>query len=624
MGSFFPINLTFHYLFSPLLPTASKDELKPRDAVQDDLLNDTVENLKKTSKKNEEKIVLADTGKNMDASHVSLEMGESDTQSHLEAGLTVKKKRKSKKLKTNSQDVGEEIAHELVSEECHGEQNTDSSNVVMKQKCFQAMSGVGSIQTSTDVKALGQSSADHKSELTSLVDIPVEAGQAERGISLVKRKIKKKKMNVEEEKMDAETGEGQILEKIGEEIPLRNQLETTETEADKTKSQGGDPGQLKSSTLVRKKKRKSEKLCSSLQDIGEEVVVQSLSKEHDEIRKLSTIQKMGEDNHAPQSQLGTSTTQKKKVKKSCLQEVAVKSTAIMVETDKHNEDDEISRHQCPVPCRLKASTTKKKKKNKKLMSSSTSQDSCAELIAVDKAPTVDLMSAEAQPLEALVVGMTSRKKKAKEETGSKHQVDLEVKEPELSSDSTHITTNENKGDTAESYQPKSVKKAKKKRELSLHEEDPVPEPENQPAVQSASTKHTPWKKKKIEKKQSQSTEESKEQRSLKKTVKEKAETEVPDNVPSDSICTLEINSLTPIKKVKKKRKLQTDEAETSQNNGQAEEEKKVKSSVSLDILLWYCISVQLSHLLTSYVYMPFCDESFSLFIGNRSLRFPHH
>ncbi|MCI4378041.1 hypothetical protein PGIGA_G00211260 [Pangasianodon gigas] len=628
---------------------ACQDEQKPSDSGQDGSLN-TTENLKKTEKKDEENIELTDTEKAMDTSHVPLDAGgtpreqdmekervvlkdhsqqhhefdshlktseieadgetvfrhnESGSQSQLDASITVKKKRKSKKLKTNSQVVGEVAAHEfqLVLEESD-EHQTDSCNTGMKQKAFKTMSGIGSTQTSTDVKALGQSCADHKPEMASLVESPVEAGQAESGISLMqektKKKNKKKKMNVGEEKTDTETN-GQIVEKPPEEIPFHGQLET---EVDKIKSQGGDPGQLEASTMVRKKKRQSKKLCSSLQEVGEEVAVQSLPKEHnasEDNRKLSTPQKVDKDNTTTQS-----TTEKKKVKrkklKSSLQEVevAVKTPSILEDTNKHSNDD-ISRHPCPTSeedsltqCRLKAGTSKKKKgKSKKLMSSSqevgkevdsTSQDSCAEVMATDIAtPAVEVTSAKAQASEDLMVRTKkSKKKKAKEETGSKLQVDLDVEEPELSSDSAHVTTNENNGDTAECSQPKSVKKGKKKKMLSSNEEESTLEAKKQPVLEAVSTKqtHTPQKKKKIQKKQeSQPAEEAKEEPILKKTIKEKAGKDVQDTVPSDDICTPEIKSLTTIKKGKKKRKLQTDEAEMSQSFGHAEEEtggKKVK------------------------------------------------
>ncbi|MCJ8732178.1 hypothetical protein PDJAM_G00208240 [Pangasius djambal] len=537
---------------------AYQDEQKPSDSGQDGSLN-TTEILKKTAKKDEENI---------------------------------------------------EAAHEfqLVLEESDGEHQTDSCNTGMKQKAFKTMSGVGSTQTSTDVKALGQSCAAHKPEMASLLESYLEAGQGESVISLMqektKKKNKKKKMNVGEEKTDTETN-AQIVEKPPEEIPLHSQLETTVTEVDKIKSQGGDPGQLEASTMVRKKKWQSKKLCSSLQEVGEEVAVQSLPKEHndgEDNRKLSAPQKVYKDNNTTQRQLGTSTTEKEKVKrkklKSSLQEVevAVKTPSILEDANKHSTDD-ISRHPCPISeedsltqCKLKAGTSKKKRgKSKKLMSSSkevgkevdsTPQDSCTEVVATDIATTaVEVTSAKAQPSEDLMVRTKkSKKKKAKEETASKLQVDLDVEEPELPSDRAHITTNENNGDTVECSQPKSVKKGKKKKMVSSNEEEPTLEAKKQPALEAVSTKqtHTPQKKKKIQKKQeSQPAEEAKEEPILKKTIKEKAGREVADTVPS------EIKSLTTIKKGKKKRKLQTDEAEMSQSTGHAEEEmggKKVKIS----------------------------------------------
>ncbi|KAF4086685.1 hypothetical protein AMELA_G00087200 [Ameiurus melas] len=518
---------------------------------------------------------------------------ESDSQSQLEASITIKKKMKSKKLKTNSQNVGEE-AHEFqfVLEESNGEYQSGS---VMKQKSFKAMSGVGSTQTSTD----------HKPEVASLVECPVEADQAECGVSLMqeknKKKNKKKKLNMGEEKMDTETN-GQIVEKPPEESFLHSHLETTESEVEKTKSQGGDSGQLEASTMVRKRTT-SKKLCSSLQEVGEEVAVQSLKNitlvpkqqnTGDEIRKLSTHQKGDKDN-AAQKQLGTSTTQIKKGKRKNLKaslqevEVAVNSPAILDDTDEHN-DDEIIRHPCPTSeedcitqCRLKASTTKKKKgKSKKLMSNSqevgkevnsTSQDSCTEVVATGIAtPPAEVTSAEAYPSDALMVRTKkSKKMKSKKETGSKLQVALDVKETEVISDSAHITTNENKGDTSECFQPKSVKKSKNKKPIFSNEEERTFEAKKQPVVEAASTTQTnttPQKNKKIQKRQeSQPAEDP----ILKKTVT--------DTVPSDDICTPQMKSLTPIKKGKKKRKLQTEEAETSQSNGHAEEQmagKKVK------------------------------------------------
>lgn len=539
-----------------------------------------------------------DAGKATDTSPVIL-AGESDSQSHLKASITVKKKRKSKTLKTHSQHVAEEAAHEfkLVLEESY-EHQTDGCEAVMKPKHFKAMSRIGHTQTSTDIKTLGQDCADYKLEMASLVEIPEEAGQAECGISLFKEKTKKKnmkkKMNVGEEKTDAETNV-QIVEKPPKLISLHGQLETTETEVHKAKSQGGDPGQLEASSVDTKNKRKSKKLFSSLQEVGEESV-QSLPEEFnagDEIRKLLLPQEVDEDS-ATHSQQGTSATQRKKMKKklkSCLQDVGVEvKPPAMLE----NTDNALSRLPCPTSeedsvtqCRrLKAGTTnKKKRKGKKFLSSSqevdiTSQKSWQEVTATDIAPAVEVTGAEAQSSEALMVSTKKTKKKSKEETGSKVQVlDLDVKEHELSSDSAYITNV--KDYAAESSPPKSVKKAKKKELVSSNEEEPMLEDEKQPAVEAFTKRmHTQWKKNKIQKKQGcRPAEEAKEECFLKKTVKKKAVTDVPDTV-----------SLTPMKKGKKKRKLQPDYTETSQSNGHADEEmgrKKVKSSVSLYFVVWY-------------------------------------
>ncbi|XP_060785023.1 reticulocyte-binding protein 1-like isoform X3 [Neoarius graeffei] len=615
---------------------ACQDEQKPSYSVQDGSLNNTRENLKKMEKKDEENIEPTDAEKTLDTSCVTLkadgvprekdagkervvpkdqsqhhdgqlktselkddvetmfQQNESDSRSHLEPGVTVKKKRKSKKLKRNSHDVGEEVAYEfqLVLDESDGENQPDGCEAAMKQKSFKASSGVRSTQTSTDIKALSQSCADHKPEMASLVESAVEAGQTECGVSLAqektKKKNKKKRRNEGEGKKDTETN-GQIVEIPQEEISLHGHLETTEAEVDKIKSQGGDPGHSEASTMVRKKMRESKKLCSSFQEFGEVAAVQALLKEHnsgDVIRKLSTPQEV-ENTHITQSQLGTSTTQKKlkrKKLKSSLQEVqvAVKSPAILEDIDEHNE--EISRHPCPTSeeditqCRLKASITKKKRgKSKKFMCSSqevgkevdaTPQDSCAEVVATDL-PTlaVEVASAEAQTSETLMVKTKKRKIKAREETGSKLPEELNVKEPGVSADLAHVTTHDNEGNAAEWSRPKLEKKAKKRKQVSSKEET-----KKQPAVEAALTKPVPQKKEKLQKKQCWPEEEAKEKPILKKTVKEKAGTEVPGTVPSDDICTQRSKSLTPVKSGKKKRGLQLGEAETSQRNGRAKEE----------------------------------------------------
>ncbi|KAK3568772.1 hypothetical protein QTP86_017434 [Hemibagrus guttatus] len=534
------------------------------DSLQDGSLNNTTE---------EERVVLKDHSQHhheldrrLKASEIEAEgesvsqLEESDSQSQLQVGVSVKKKRKNKKAIL--QDVGGEVAREF--QESDGEQQSNSCKVVMKKKSLNTVSGIGITQSSTEVKASGQNCAAQKPEVESVVERPVGAGEASLTQEKTKKKNKKKKLNVGEEKTDTET-DGQIVDKHPKAISL--QLETPETEDTKAKAQHGDPGELEVSTMA-KKKRKNKKLCSSLQEVGEVAVVPKEDSAGDEI----TPQKVYSDSNTTQSQLETSTIQTKKVKrkKASLKKVGeeFKSLAVL-------EDSEISIRPCPTSeedgvtlCGLKASTTKKKKGKRLMVHGFSSQEVGKE---------VDSTS---QDSSAEVRTKKSKKKKATEETRSKQQVDLDVGEPEVSSDSAHITTTttpKNKGNTAECPQPK-LKKTKKKKESSSNEEESTLEAKEQPEV-AASPKHTPWKKNKIQNKQeSQLADEAREESSL--AVKEKAGTEAPDTLPSGStICTPEMKSLTPMKKGKKKRKLQTDEAEMFQSNGHAQEElsgKKVK------------------------------------------------
>ncbi|XP_058249039.1 ribosomal RNA processing protein 1 homolog B-like isoform X2 [Hemibagrus wyckioides] len=455
---------------------------------------------------------------------------ESDSQSQLQVAVTVKNKRKSKKAKTGLQDVGGEVA-----QESDGEHQGNSCKV---ENCAAQKPGM-------------------------------ETGAAECVTSLTQEKTKKKKkLNAGEEKMDTET-DGQIQPEV-----ISLQLKTQKTEDTKAKAQLGDPGELDTSAVEKKKKRKNKKLCSGLQDVGGVAAVQTLPKE-DSAGDEITLQKADRDNTTTHSQVETSTIQTKKVKrkKSSLKKFGeeFKSLAVL-------EDSEISVHPCPTSeedsvtqCALKASSTKKKKGKRLMADGSSSQEVGKEVDSTSQDSSADVRTKK------------SKKKKATEETGSKQQVDLDVGEPEVSSDSAHITTTttpKNKGNTAECPQSK-LKKTKKKKESSSNEEVSTLEAKEQPAVEAVFPKHTPWKKKKIQnKKESQLADEAGEVSRL--TVKEKAGTEAPDTLLSDrTICTPEMKSLTPMKKGKKKRKLQTDEAEMSQSNGHAQEElsgKKVKFS----------------------------------------------
>ncbi|XP_060731816.1 ribosomal RNA processing protein 1 homolog B-like isoform X2 [Tachysurus vachellii] len=513
---------------------ACQDKQKASNSLQNGSLNNTTEEMEK------ERVVLK----------------ESDSQDQLEAGVTVKKKkRKSKKVKTISQDTEREAAQEF--QESDGEHKSNSYEVEMKKNSLKATSGFGNTQTSTEVKTLGQ-----KPEMASVVEHPVEAAEAECGIFRTQEKTtKKNKMkNAGEDKMGTETG--------------RRVMETH-----------GDPGEVEASTME-KKRRKSKKLCSSLQEVGEVVAVQSLPKE-DSAGDEITPQKEDGSNNATQSQLGTSTLQTKKVKRtmSSLKNLGVefKSLAVL-----GNCEDGVTQ------CELNARTTRKKKdKGKKLMAhgsssheskevDSTSQDSSAVVVKVIATPADEVPCAESQSSKAPLVKTkkSMKKKKATEETGSKYQVDLDVRDPEVSSDSAHITTTP-KNITNECPQPK-VKKGKKKKQ-SLSNEESTLEATEEPLAEATSTKQTrtPCKKKKIQKQQESQSAEAREESVP--TVKEKTRTEVSDTLPSDSsISTPDvIKSLIPMKKGKKKRKLWTDETEMSQSNGPAQEElsgKKVKVS----------------------------------------------
>ncbi|XP_027008274.1 ribosomal RNA processing protein 1 homolog B-like isoform X3 [Tachysurus fulvidraco] len=511
---------------------ACQDKQNPSNSPQTGSLNNTTEAMEK------ERVVLK----------------ESDSQD-LEAGINVKKKRKSKKVKTISQYTESEVSQEF--QESDGENKSNSYEVAMKKN---SLKGFGNTQTSTKLKALGQ-----KPEMTSVVEHPVEAAEAECGISHTqentKKKNKKKKLNVGEDKTGTETGRG-VMEKHD------------------------DPGEVEASTM-KKKRRKSKKLCSSLQEVGEVVAVQSLPKEDiagDEIMP----QKEDSDNNATQSQLGTSTLQPKKVKrtKSSLKNLGVEFKSPAVLENCINILHPTSEEDRVTLCELNASTTRKKKVKSKRLSSqegkevdSTSQDSSAVVVKDIATPADEVPCAESQSSKAPMVKTkkSMKMKKATEVTGSKYQVDLDVRDPEVSSDSAHITTTP-KNITDECPQSK-VKKGKKKKQSSSNEESTL-EAKEQPAAEATSTKQTrtPHKKKKIQKKQESQSAEAREESVP--TVKEKIRTEVSDTLPSDSrICTPDVKtSFIPMKRGKKKRKLWTDQAEMSQSNGPAEElsGKKVK------------------------------------------------
>ncbi|KAI5107432.1 ribosomal RNA processing protein 1-like A-like [Silurus meridionalis] len=326
------------------------------------LLSQPTKNLKKTKKGFEENKEFTDTDKAMDTSHIPLETGgtpreqdlrkkgvvdgqlkfseiadhetvsqcmESDSQHHLEAGISLKKRRRSKVLKKISKNL-REGTHEfhLNLKESEGEPHTDvCEEAVMKQTSFKPMSGIRCTETSTDINALGQSYANHKPEMTSHLAGSVETQQAKCGIFLTqeKTKNKKKKMMSVVEKMNPEIS-GLILENTSEEISLQSQLETSAV---------------------------------------------AFYKEHnarEKFRKQCTPQKVDKDDNAAQTQLGTSASQKKvkrKKLKSSSEEEAIRS--ILEDTNQHN-NDEISRHSyptseedCATQSRLMARATKKKK-----------------------------------------------------------------------------------------------------------------------------------------------------------------------------------------------------------------------------------------------------------------------
>ncbi|KAF7709823.1 hypothetical protein HF521_016673 [Silurus meridionalis] len=326
------------------------------------LLSQPTKNLKKTKKGFEENKEFTDTDKAMDTSHIPLETGgtpreqdlrkkgvvdgqlkfseiadhetvsqcmESDSQHHLEAGISLKKRRRSKVLKKISKNL-REGTHEfhLNLKESEGEPHTDvCEEAVMKQTSFKPMSGIRCTETSTDINGLGQSYANHKPEMTSHLAGSVETQQAKCGIFLTqeKTKNKKKKMMSVVEKMNPEIS-GLILENTSEEISLQSQLETSAV---------------------------------------------AFYKEHnarEKFRKQYTPQKVDKDDNAAQTQLGTSASQKKvkrKKLKSSSEEEAIRS--ILEDTNQHN-NDEISRHSyptseedCATQSRLMARATKKKK-----------------------------------------------------------------------------------------------------------------------------------------------------------------------------------------------------------------------------------------------------------------------
>lgn len=511
-------------------PTACQDERKAVSSLQDGSLNNNTEDQRVVLKDNSQHHHKLDS--RLRASEIEADgelvcqHKESDSQSQLQVSVTVKKKRKSKKAKTGLQEVGGEVA-----QESDGEHQSNSCKV---EHCAARKPGM-------------------------------ETGAAECVTSLTqektKKKNKKKKLHAGEEKTDTET-DGQIQPEV-----ISLQLKTKDTKA---KAQPGDPGELDGSAV---KKRKHKKLCSGLQDVGRVSAVQTLPKE-DSAGDEITPQKADRDNNTTHSQVETSTilTKKVKRKKSSLKKFGeeFKSLAVL-------EDSEISVHPCPTSeedsitqCALKASNTKKKKGKRLMADDSSSQEVGREIDSTSQDSSADVRTKK------------SKKKKATEETGSKQQVDLDVGESEVSLHITTTTNPKNIGNSAECPQSK-LKKTKKKKESSLASSVDTSSFEEQPAVEAASPKHTPWKKKKIQnKKESQLADEAGEVSSL--TVKEKAGTEAPDTLSDSTICTPEMKSLTPMKKGKKKRKLQTDEAEMSQSNGHAQEElsrKKVKVSVSL-------------------------------------------
>ncbi|KAI5616986.1 ribosomal RNA processing protein 1-like A-like [Silurus asotus] len=327
------------------------------------LLSQPTKNFKKTKRGFEENKKCTDTDKAMDTSHIPLETGgtpreqdltkkgvvdgqlkfseiadhetvsqcmESDSQHHLEAGISLKKKRKSKALKKISKNLREDGTNEfhLNLKESEGEPNTDDcEEAVMKQTSFKPMSGIRCTQTSTDINALGQSYANHKPEMTSHAESSVETQQAKCGISLTQEKTKKKKKKrmSEVEKMNPEIS-GLILEITPEEISLQSQLESSA------------------------------------------VAFYKEPNARDKLKKQCTPQKVDKDDNAAQSQLGTSASQKKmnrKKLKSSLEDEAIRS--ILEDTNQHN-NDEISRHSyptskedCATQSRPMASATKKKK-----------------------------------------------------------------------------------------------------------------------------------------------------------------------------------------------------------------------------------------------------------------------
>ncbi|KAF5903284.1 ribosomal RNA processing protein 1 B-like isoform X2, partial [Clarias magur] len=305
--------------------------------------------------------------------------------------------------------------------------------------------------------------------------------------------------------------------------------------------------------MARKKKRKTKKPCSSLQEVVEDVAVQ----EH-------PAQKVDEDDTPTQNHQGTRTAKTKRGKrknlKSSLQEVEL-STGTFESHDKPSSE-ELEEHLRPAseedlttPCRLNGSSTKNKKskKSKTLVSSS------QEVAAVSQDD-----GAGDTPAPAVQVPRTKKSKKMK----TPNQLQVDAGEPGASSNGVHVST-PHAHDAC--CQPQSVNKAKKKKRLP----EAAPEPA---AVQEASAPQTetPRRQKKVQKKpKAQSVEDVKEE----PVVKKKAGTEE----PHDDISTPGSTSGTPVnqKKGKKKRKLQTGGAETPERNTDAEDAmsgKKVKVS----------------------------------------------
>ncbi|XP_053352026.1 ribosomal RNA processing protein 1 homolog B isoform X2 [Clarias gariepinus] len=344
-----------------------------------------------------------------------------------------------------------------------------------------------------------------------------------------KKKNKKKKMNAGDTESRAQPEEKRPEEKQPEEKRPEEISEDTDACGE-------------ACSMSRKKKRKNKKPCSSSHEVVEDVTVQ-----------IHHAQKVVEDNRPTQNHLETAQTKKAKRKnhKSSLQKVELPA-GTLEDPDKPTSE-ELDKHLRPtseedLTTRLKGSSTKNKKSK---MSSSqevdaASHDCCADNGAGDTpAPAVQVL----------------RSKKGKKiMTPRKLQVEpVDAGVPEASSNGVHVSTHDHDA----CCQPQSVKKAKKKKQR--------PEPALEAAAVEeeacAQQAETPRKKKKIQKKQkAQSVEEVKEE----PVVEKKAGAEEPHDDVS-----------TPVKKGKKKRKLQTDGAGTPQRNTHAEEAmsgKKIKVS----------------------------------------------